>query len=89
MRKAIKRIICRYPYSIVISESSIRFVRCLVEALGVDKQIVDYIKFDQSLFGKNGITSFAEIRLGNYTVPTTSGITAESVEKVFFACAMR
>ena len=89
-RKARKSIICRYPYRKVISEISKRFVRCLVEALRVDKQVVDDIKFDQSFFGKNRIVTFsAEVRLGNCTIPTTSAITAESVERMFFVCAMR
>ena len=89
VRKARKRFICRYPYRKLISEISSRFVRCLVEALRVDKQVVDNIKFDQSFFGKNRIMTFsAEVRLGNHTIPTTSAITAESVERVFFVCAM-
>ena len=76
----------------VISEISKRFVivRCLVKALRVDKQVVDDIKFDQSFFGENRIVTFsAEGRLGNYTIPTTSAISAESVKRVFFVCAMR
>lgn len=91
-RKARKRIICRYPYRKVISEISKRFVivRCLVKALRVDKLVVDDIKFDQSFFGKNRIVTFsAEVRLSNYTIPTTSAIAAESVKRVFFICAMR
>ena len=84
-RKARKRIIWEISKRFVI-------VRCLVKALRVDKQVVDDIKFDQLLlfFGKNRIVTFsAEVRLSNYTIPTTSAIAAESVKRVFFICAMR